>query len=83
MSFRFGRNRRRVLLLAWLTLLPDIGPFPLNSQTRDIGLILPFDNKAGTGLRHLVTLALLYGGKAGASSASARMGGVIRHEKAC
>ena len=35
-SFRFGRNRRRVLLLAWLTLLPLIGPLPVSSQTRDM-----------------------------------------------
>src|SRR6056297_1551887 len=35
-SFRFGRNRRLVLLLAWLTLLPTIGPFPVSSQRRDI-----------------------------------------------
>jgi hypothetical protein len=26
-----------VLLLAWLELLPTIGPFPVNSQTRDMG----------------------------------------------
>mmetsp|Transcript_32492 Transcript_32492/g.62594 ORF Transcript_32492/g.62594 Transcript_32492/m.62594 type:complete len:227 (-) Transcript_32492:567-1247(-) len=37
-SFRFGRNRRRVLFLAWLTLLPTIGPLPVSSHTRDIGL---------------------------------------------
>ena len=35
-SFRFGKKRRRVLLLAWLTLLPVIGPFPVNSQRRDM-----------------------------------------------
>src|SRR3954466_3201132 len=33
---RFGRNRRLVLLLAWETLFPTIGPLPVTSQTRDI-----------------------------------------------
>src|SRR5688500_12929206 len=33
---RFGRKRRRVLLLAWLTLLPDITALPVSSQARDI-----------------------------------------------
>jgi hypothetical protein len=28
------------LLLAWLTLLPDIGPLPESSQTRDIVVFL-------------------------------------------
>src|SRR6056297_2649473 len=37
-SVRFGKNRRLVLLLAWLTLLPDIGPLPVSSQTRDMGV---------------------------------------------
>src|SRR5690606_7458285 len=41
-SFRFGRNRRRFLLLAWLMVLPDIGPLPVNSQTRDILVFLRF-----------------------------------------
>src|SRR5690606_16857965 len=35
-SHRFGRNRRRVLLLAWLTLLPVITALPVSSQARDI-----------------------------------------------
>ena len=38
-SFRLGKNRRLDLLLAWLTLWPDIGPLPESSQTRDIALI--------------------------------------------
>src|SRR6476620_1364265 len=33
---RFGRNRRLVLLLAWETLFPTIGPLPVTSQTRAI-----------------------------------------------
>src|SRR3954467_10969075 len=33
---RFGRKRRFVLLLAWETLLPTIGPFPVTWQTRAI-----------------------------------------------
>ena len=39
-SFRFGRKRRLVLLLAWLTLLPTIGLLPVSSQRRAIGPIL-------------------------------------------
>src|SRR6476620_6368814 len=31
---RFGMNRRLVLLLAWETLFPTIGPLPVTSQTR-------------------------------------------------
>src|SRR5690606_13010899 len=37
---RFGRNRRRVLRFAWLTLLPDITALPVSSQRRDMGSIL-------------------------------------------
>src|SRR3954468_8232595 len=37
---RFGRNRRLVLLLAWETLFPTIGPLPVTSQTRAIGTLL-------------------------------------------
>src|SRR5690554_3302304 len=33
---RFGRNRRRVLRFAWLTLLPDITALPESSQRRDM-----------------------------------------------
>ena len=33
---RFGRNLRLVLLFAWLTLLPDWTPLPVNSQLRDM-----------------------------------------------
>ena len=39
-SLRFGKNRRRDLLLAWLTVLPDIGPLPVSSQTRDMVVFL-------------------------------------------
>src|SRR6201995_3394874 len=35
-TWRFGRKRRRVLLLAWLTLLPLRTPLPVISQRRDI-----------------------------------------------
>src|ERR1700755_1161062 len=31
---RLGRNRRLVLLLAWETLFPTIGPLPVTSHTR-------------------------------------------------
>src|ERR1700712_4622806 len=33
---RFGRNRRLVLILEWLTLLPTSGPLAVSSQRRDI-----------------------------------------------
>src|ERR1039457_2298986 len=35
-SCRLGRKRRRVLLLAWLTLLPASTPLPVISQRRDM-----------------------------------------------
>src|ERR1700684_1501309 len=37
---RFGRNRRLVLILEWLTLWPTIGPLAVSSQRRDIAKIL-------------------------------------------
>src|ERR1700758_5877416 len=37
---RFGRKRRRFLLLAWETRLPTAGFFPVISQTRDIHVTL-------------------------------------------
>src|SRR3954462_863007 len=37
---RFTSNRRLVLLLAWETLFPTIGPLPVTSQTRAIGTLL-------------------------------------------
>src|SRR6266481_6011045 len=33
---RFGRNRRLVLILEWLTLWPTSGPLAVSSQRRDI-----------------------------------------------
>src|SRR4051794_11760387 len=33
---RFGRNRRLVLMLEWLTLWPTWGPLAVSSQRRDI-----------------------------------------------
>src|SRR3954470_21753283 len=39
-SCRFGRKRRRFLLLAWLTLLPNITPLPVTAQRRAIGQVL-------------------------------------------
>src|SRR5690349_22378388 len=38
--WRFGYQRRLVLLLAWLTLLPVTGPLPHTVQTRAIGAFL-------------------------------------------
>src|SRR5258707_11954500 len=37
---RFGRNRRLVLMLEWLTLWPVWGPLAVSSQRRDICQIL-------------------------------------------
>src|SRR5882757_3767415 len=37
---RFGRNRRLVLILEWLTLWPTWGPFAVSSQRRDMAKIL-------------------------------------------
>ncbi len=46
---RLGRKRRFVLLLAWDTLFPTIGAFPVTSHTRDM-IILVVDNKKERGL---------------------------------
>src|SRR5258708_2461841 len=35
---RFGRNRRLVLILEWLTLWPTCGPLAVSSQRRDIAI---------------------------------------------
>ena len=49
---KFGIKRRFVLLLAWLTLLPTIGPLPVIAHTFDISY--PFDKlKAGFYLNEL------------------------------
>ena len=37
---RFGRQILLVLLLAWLTLFPKLGPFPQISQILDISFTL-------------------------------------------
>src|SRR5438046_7779135 len=37
--WRFGYQRRFVLLFAWLTLCPVMGPLPQISQTRAIGAV--------------------------------------------
>src|ERR1700761_6051263 len=37
---RFGRKRRLVLMLEWLTLWPTRGPLAVSSQRRDIVIIL-------------------------------------------
>jgi hypothetical protein len=39
---RFGYQRRLVRLLAWLTLLPVVGPLPHTVQTRAISSIFRF-----------------------------------------
>src|SRR3546814_15091374 len=38
-SCRFGRKRRFVLLLAWLTLLPTNAPLPVIWQRRAMGIL--------------------------------------------
>src|SRR4051812_7936703 len=40
---RFGRKRRLVLMLEWLTLWPTWGPLAVSSQRRDMASILEFD----------------------------------------
>src|SRR5438477_12110447 len=39
LNVRFGYQRRFVLLFAWLTLCPVMGPLPQISQTRAIGAV--------------------------------------------
>jgi len=41
---RFGKNRRLVLLLAWETLFPTMGPLPVTSQTRAMWTLRYFLN---------------------------------------
>src|SRR6185312_2096351 len=43
---RFGRNRRLVLLLAWDTLFPTIGPLPVTSHTRAMWTLRYFSTAA-------------------------------------
>src|SRR4030095_12970541 len=45
---RFGKKRRLVLLLAWLTLLPTITPLPLRAQRRAIRVFLDEDQASGS-----------------------------------
>lgn len=42
--FKFGRQERLLLLLAWLTLLPMDRPLPQIVQTLAILVFYPFDN---------------------------------------
>src|SRR5580692_215720 len=48
---RFGRKRRRLLLLACETVLPTAGFFPVISQTRDIRTTLRIQSLGGEGTR--------------------------------
>src|ERR1700753_1558773 len=45
---RFGRNRRLVLMLEWLTLWPTSGPLAVSSQRRDMSQILWLPRQAHT-----------------------------------
>src|ERR1700730_2546719 len=45
---RFGRNRRRFLLLAWETRLPTPGLLPVTSQTRDIRTTFRYFSNLGS-----------------------------------
>src|SRR5665213_2424812 len=45
-SCRFGMNRRLVLLLAWLTLLPTSTPLPVMTHRRAIGVFLNREGRA-------------------------------------
>ncbi len=36
---RLGKKRRRVLLCAWETLLPEMGRFPVTWHTRDMAVV--------------------------------------------
>src|SRR5690606_37984921 len=58
-SQRFGRKRRRVLLLAWLTLLPLITALPVSSQARDIFSTLSFGQTALTPCGRKITGSLV------------------------
>src|SRR4029450_136450 len=48
---RFGRNRRLVFILEWLTLWPTSGFLPVSSQRRDIALSSKTRAPAGVGNR--------------------------------
>ena len=50
---RLGRNRRLVLLLAWETLFPTIGPLPVTSQTRAMGSSFLNSRHRSAGVRML------------------------------
>src|SRR6218665_3476862 len=51
---RFGRNRRRVLLLAWETLFPTMGFLPVTSHTRAMRTLRYFFQRPLAGVcRHL------------------------------
>jgi hypothetical protein len=49
---KFGYQRRFVLLLAWLTLWPVVGPFPQISHTRAMGVNPENERVAATPRAH-------------------------------
>src|SRR5208282_5904372 len=68
-TWRLGRKRRLVLLLAWLTLLPTSTPLPVMLHRRDMGKSL--DRKGGDKPRGRPDF---YGKRPGPSSRGARPG---------
>src|SRR6476620_860586 len=67
---RFGRNRRLVLILEWLTLWPTWGPLAVSSQRRDIS------NKSSAipGAFRPASRGRNRGSKSGASGSGGRIG---------
>jgi len=57
--WRFGSHRRRDLLFAWLTLLPEEGPFPQTLQILAIDLILSGLHETGASAASYVECSLL------------------------
>src|ERR1700679_70828 len=73
---RFGRKRRRVLLFACETRLPEVGPLPVTSQTRDINLTFAINQLRIAGIPGQSAGAELYTSRKGfPQGAAARSNG--------
>src|SRR5277367_6129529 len=70
---RFGRKRRLVLMLEWLTLWPVRGPLAVSSQRRDMSKILATPRQPIGRLEGSKMLIRL--------GAGGRIGGWLRHVK--
>src|ERR1700733_12125765 len=57
---RFGRKRRRRRLFACETVLPETGPLPVTSQTRDINLTFAINYLRNVGIPGQTAGAELY-----------------------